>query len=47
MIIDGAHVIGHINLDIKKIGCDFYMSNIHKWGFCPRSAAILYVDKKH
>ncbi|XP_073030143.1 probable L-cysteine desulfhydrase, chloroplastic [Primulina eburnea] len=42
IFIDGAHAIGNVDLDMKDIGADFYTSNLHKWLFCPPSAAFLY-----
>ena len=29
-IVDGAHVPGHIELNIHNLGCDFYTGAIHK-----------------
>ncbi|CAA0816565.1 Probable L-cysteine desulfhydrase- chloroplastic [Striga hermonthica] len=42
IFIDGAHAIGNVDIDVKDIGADFYTSNLHKWLFCPPSAAFLY-----
>lgn len=42
IFIDGAHAIGNLEIDVKDIGADFYTSNLHKWLFCPPSAAFLY-----
>ncbi|KAL8541949.1 hypothetical protein ACS0TY_002986 [Phlomoides rotata] len=42
IFIDGAHAIGNLNINVKDIGADFYASNMHKWLFCPPSAAFLY-----
>ncbi|KAI3445481.1 hypothetical protein Pfo_002146 [Paulownia fortunei] len=42
IFIDGAHTIGNVEIDVKDIGADFYTSNLHKWLFCPPSAAFLY-----
>ena len=46
-IIDGAHVPGHIPLDIHALGCDFYTGAIHKWLCGPKGSSFLYVKKKH
>ena len=46
-IIDGAHAPGHIDLNIHKLGCDFYTGALHKWMCGPKGTSFLYVKKEH
>ncbi|CAN1860122.1 L-cysteine desulfhydrase [Linum perenne] len=45
VFVDAAHAIGSVEVDVKDIGADFYVSNLHKWFFCPPSVAFLYCKK--
>ncbi|KAM7275607.1 hypothetical protein ACFE04_017473 [Oxalis oulophora] len=45
VFVDAAHAIGSVKVDVKEIGADFYVSNLHKWLFCPPSVAFLYCRK--
>ncbi len=44
-IIDGAHIPGHIPLDLREIKADFYTGTLHKWLLGPKGSTFLYVNK--
>lgn len=35
-LIDGAHAVGMIRVNVKEMGCDFYVSSPHKWLLAPK-----------
>ena len=43
VLLDGAHAVGLIPVNMKEIGCNFYTGCGHKWLFAPQGTGFLYV----
>ncbi|MBU2019798.1 MAG: aminotransferase class V-fold PLP-dependent enzyme [Bacteroidetes bacterium] len=44
-IVDGAHSVGHIPVDLEKLDPDYYTGACHKWMLTPKGSSFLWVKK--
>jgi len=42
-VVDGAQSAGQIEVDVKVMGCDAYVTSPHKWLLAPKGTGILYI----
>lgn len=43
VLVDAAHAPGMLPVPVSTIGADFWVGNLHKWGYAPRGTAALVV----
>ncbi len=45
--VDGALAVGNLDLNLAKLGCDFYAGSFHKGFGTPRGMGFLYMKEEH
>ena len=45
VLVDGAHCIGHFDVEVKALNCDYYGTSLHKWLSVPLGSGMLHVSK--
>lgn len=44
--VDAAHGPGQLDTDLQELDPDFWVGNLHKWGYSPKGAAVLVVREE-
>lgn len=44
-IVDGAQTFGHLEIDVRAMGCDAFFTSPHKWALAPVGTGFLYVRR--
>ena len=47
VLVDAAHAIGQVPMDLTYLNPDFLITNCHKWLYSVRGSAVLYVPKRY
>ncbi|KZP01385.1 PLP-dependent transferase [Calocera viscosa TUFC12733] len=46
-VVDGAHQLGQVPLDLHGVDPDFWTANAHKWLLSKRASGVMYVPKRN
>lgn len=45
ILLDGAHAFALLDIDVKDLGCDYFVAPLHKWLSGPITSGMLYARK--
>lgn len=45
-VVDGAHMIGQVPVNLSSLGCDLFAGSPHKWLFTPPGCGVLYIRRE-
>lgn len=45
--VDGPHALAMVDINLRRMGCDFYCASGHKWLSAPFGSGFLFVAKRH
>jgi selenocysteine lyase/cysteine desulfurase len=45
-VVDGAQAVGHLEFKLAELGCDIYVTSLHKWTAGIYGSGVLYVRRK-
>ncbi len=43
-VVDGAHMVGQVPVNLQELGCDLFAGSPHKWLFAPAGSGLLYLN---
>lgn len=41
--VDGAHIVGQLDVNMEGLDCDYFGSSLHKWLYAPLGTGMLYI----
>ena len=47
VVVDGAHMLGQIPVQVGELGCDYFAASPHKWMFAPPGSGLLYIREEN